>query len=114
MPPPSGWENPARPKIHLGLFAGSRARESRVNAAQAVDFVLFLVRAPNALGRSGDDLSQNVFIANNLEVITDIGGGRNKRIKACNKSRATDGLEQIPIAENLGEGDQINRLSHVP
>ena len=72
---------------------------------EIVDFVLFLVRATNALSRSGDDLSQNVFIANNLEVITDIGGGRNKRVKACDKSRPANGLEQIPIAQNLRESD---------
>ena len=41
--------------------------------------VLLLVGAPDALGRSGNDLAQDVFIANDLQVVLKIRRRRNER-----------------------------------
>src|SRR5207249_3813435 len=41
--------------------------------------VLFLVGTPDALGRSGNDLAQDVFVANDLQVVLKIRRRRNER-----------------------------------
>src|SRR5207302_1505275 len=75
---------------------------------------LLFVSAPHTLGRGNDDLPQNVFVANDLQVITDVRGGWDEREQAGNKSRAADGLEQVPVAQKLRERDQVNPLIGIP
>ena len=45
---------------------------------QIVYLVLFLVSAANALGGGGNDFQQDVLVANDVEVVADVRGGRNK------------------------------------
>ena len=68
-------------------------------------FVLFLVGAAHALGGSGNDLAQNVFVADDLEVVADVRGSRHKGKQASDKRGAADTLEQISIAQHLRERD---------
>ena len=58
--------------------------------------------------------AQNVFVANDLEVVLHVGRRRNEREKARDKCRAADAVEQIPIAQHLRERDQVDALSGVP
>src|SRR5207247_10422982 len=60
---------------------------------QIVYLVLFLVSAANALGGGRNDLPQNVFVANDVEVVPDICGGRDKGEKAGDKCGAADAVE---------------------
>ena len=46
---------------------------------QIAHVVLFFESAPHAFRGSGDDLAQNVFVADDLEVIPDICRGRHER-----------------------------------
>ena len=78
------------------------------------DFVLLFVRAADALGGGGNDLSQNVFVANDLEVVLHVRRGRNEREKARDECRAADAVEEIPIAQDLRERDQVDALSGIP
>src|SRR5213082_988790 len=45
---------------------------------QIVYLVLFLVSAANAFGGGGNDFAQDVFVANDFEVVADICGGWNE------------------------------------
>src|SRR6267378_711513 len=78
------------------------------------DLVLFFVSATNALGGGGDNGAQNVFVPDDLEVVTDVRGGRHEGEETRYQRRAADCFEQIPIAQHLGERDQIDRLAGVP
>ena len=81
---------------------------------QVVDFVLLLVGTARALGAGGDDLAQDVFVAHDVEIIPDVGRRRDKGEEAGHKRRAADGLEQVPVAQDLGECDQVDALIGVP
>ena len=78
---------------------------------QVVDFVLLLVGAPRAFGAGADDLAQDVFVAHDLEVVTDVRRRRDEGEKAGDERRAADGVEQVPVAQDLGEGDQVDALT---
>ena len=67
------------------------------------DLVLFFVGAPHAFGGGGDDRAQNVFVANDLEIVADIGGRRHEREKTRDRRGAPDRFEQIPITQHLRE-----------
>src|SRR5437773_2375751 len=81
---------------------------------QIIHLVLLFVGAPYALGRGGNDLAQDVLIANNLEVVPDIRSGRNEGEKAGDKCRAAYAVEKVPITQHLCECDQVDRLSRIP
>src|SRR6266700_6878937 len=55
---------------------------------QIVYLVLFLVSTANALGGRRNNYKKNVFVANNVEVVPDICGGRDKGEKAGDKCGA--------------------------
>ncbi len=57
------------------------------------DFVLLFVGATDAFGGGGDDGAQNVFVPDDLEVITDVCGGRHEGEKAGHQRGATDRFE---------------------
>ena len=65
---------------------------------QAVDLVLLFVRAADTLGGGGNDLSQNVFVANDLQIVLHVGRGRNEREQIRDQRRPADAVEQIPVA----------------
>src|SRR5438094_4677928 len=81
---------------------------------QIIHLVLLFVGAPYALGRGGNDLAQDILIANNLEVVPDIRSGRNEGEKAGDKCRAAYAVEKMPITQHLCECDQVDRLSRIP
>src|SRR5262249_10881193 len=81
---------------------------------QTVDLVLLLVRASHTLSGGGNDLTQNVFVANELQVVLHVGRGRNEGEQIRDERRAADAVEQIPVAQHLCERDQVNRLPCVP
>src|SRR2546425_2903941 len=78
------------------------------------DLILLFVSAAHAFGGGGDDGAQNVFVPDDFEVIAEVRGRRYKGKKARYQCGAADCLEQISIAQNLRERDQIDRLSRVP
>ena len=81
---------------------------------QIVHFILLFERTAHAFSAGGDDLAQNVFVANDLEVVADIRRSRHKREKTRDERSAADGFEQVPVAENLREGDQVDALTGIP
>src|SRR5436190_14319090 len=81
---------------------------------QIVYLVLFLVSAAHALGGSGNDFPQDVLVANDVEVVADVGGGWNESEKAGDKCSAADAVKKMPITQDLSERDQVNRLRRVP
>ena len=81
---------------------------------EIADFVLLFVSATHAFGRGGDDRAQNVFVPNDLEVVTDVGGGRHKCEQARDRCGATHRFQQISIAQNLCERDQVDSRACVP
>src|SRR6266508_6937308 len=81
---------------------------------QIVYLVLFLVSTANALGGGRNDFTQNVFVANDVEVVPDICGCRDKGEKAGDKCRAADAVEKMPITQHLCERNQVDRLRRVP
>ena len=81
---------------------------------QVIDLVLLFVRATHALGGGRNDLAQNVFVANDFEVVPDVRCRRNEREQLSYEHRAADAIEEVPIAEHLCERDQVNALSGVP
>ena len=58
--------------------------------------------------------AQDVFVANDLEVIADICRRRDESEKAGDERRAADCLEHIPIAQDLRERDQVDPLTGIP
>ena len=60
---------------------------------QTVDLVLLFVSAAHALGRGGNDLAQNVFVANDLQIVLHVGRGRNEREQIGHQCRAADAVE---------------------
>src|SRR4029077_14066442 len=65
-------------------------------------------------GGGGNDLSQNIIVANDLQIVSHVRRGRNEREQVRDESRTADAIEEVPIAEHLCERDQINALSRVP
>ena len=55
------------------------------SSSKIVHFVLFLVSATHAFGAGGDDLAQNIFVANNLEVVVKIRRRRDEGEQAGDK-----------------------------
>src|SRR5262249_35132677 len=60
---------------------------------QIVHFILFFVRASHALGGGGNDLTQDVFVANDLQVVLHICCGRNERKQVGDERGAADAVE---------------------
>src|SRR5437867_9519312 len=81
---------------------------------QIVYLVLFLVSAAHALGGGGNDFAQDVFVANNFEVVPDVCGGWNKGEQTRDEGRAAYAIEKMPITQHLRERDQIDCLPGVP
>ncbi len=81
---------------------------------QVVDLVLLFVGAARAFRAGADDLAQDVFVADDLEVVTDIGGGRDEGEKARDKRSAADRIEQVPIAQHLRKCDQVDPGAGIP
>ena len=79
-----------------------------------VHLVLFLVSAPNTLCRGSDDFAQNVFVANDVEVVLHVRRRWDEREQARDKCGAAHAFEQIPITQHLRERDQVDRLPRVP
>ena len=79
-----------------------------------MDLVLFLERSADALGARGDDLPQDVFVADDLEVVGHVRRRRHEGEKAGYRRGAADSFQQVSIAQNLGEGDQVDALSGIP
>ena len=65
-------------------------------------FVLFLVGATHAFGAGDDDLAENIFVANDLEVVIDVRRGRDEGEKAGDERGAADCLEHILVAQTSG------------
>ncbi len=81
---------------------------------QVVDLVLVVVGTARALGAGADDLAQNVFVADDLEVVADVCGRRDESEKAGDERRAADQVEQVPITQDLREGDEVDALAGIP
>src|SRR4029077_5509979 len=81
---------------------------------QIIDFILFLVSAPNTFRGGRNDFAQDVFVANNLEIVLHVRCSWNEREKAGDERRAAYAIEKMPITQHLGERDQIDRLPRVP
>src|SRR6266540_870873 len=81
---------------------------------QIVYLVLFLVSTAHALGGGRNDLPQNVFVANDVEVVPDICGSRDKGEQTCDERRAANAVEKMPITQYLCERNQVDRLPCVP
>ena len=81
---------------------------------QIVHFVLLFVCAPDTLGGSQNDLAQNVFIANDLQVVFNIRGSRDEREQAGDKCRTAHAFEEVSVAQDLRERNQVNCLSGIP
>src|SRR5213596_172398 len=81
---------------------------------QIVYLVLFLVSTAHALGGGGNDFPQDVLVANDVEVVADVRGGRNKGEQTCNERRAANAVEKMSITQHLSKRDQVDRLRRVP
>src|ERR1041385_6390084 len=81
---------------------------------QIIYLVLFLVSASNTLGGGGNDFTQDVFVANDVEVVADVCSGWNEGEKTSDKCSAADAVEKVPIAQHLSKRDQVDRLSRIP
>ncbi len=77
-------------------------------------FALFLVGAAHAFGAGGDDLAENIFVADDLEVVVDIRCRRDKGEQTGHERGAADCFQHILVAQHLGEGNEIDRLTRVP
>src|SRR5205807_1123038 len=60
------------------------------------------------------DFAQDVFVANDLEVVPDVCSGWNEGEKTGDERRAPYAVKQEAITQDLGERDQVDRLSCVP
>src|SRR5206468_3098392 len=78
-------------RVHHLVFHGKHLAFEAVFAHG--ENALFLVSTAHALGGGRNDLPQNVFVANNVEVVPDICGGRDKGEKAGDKCGAADAVE---------------------
>ena len=65
---------------------------------QTVDLVLLFVGTTDTLGGGGNDLAQNVFVADDVQVVLHVGRGRNEREQIRDERRPADAVEQIPVA----------------
>src|ERR1700730_15482329 len=72
---------------------------------QIVHFLLLLEGASHALRGSRDDLAKDVFVANDIEVIADVGRCWHESEKTRDEGCAADRVEQVPITQHLGERD---------
>ena len=77
-------------------------------------FALFLVSAAHPFGASEDDLAENIFVADDLEVVVDIRRRRDKGEQTGHERGAPDCFQHILVAQCLGEGDEIDRLARAP
>ena len=77
-------------------------------------FALFLVRATHAFGAGDDDLAENIFVADDLEVVIDIRCRRDKGEQAGHERGATDCFQHILVAQRLGKSNEIDRLARAP
>ena len=55
--------------------------------------------------------AENVFLANDLEVVGDIRCRRDEGEKAGDKGGAADRVEDVSVAQNLRESDQVDALA---
>ena len=60
---------------------------------QVVHFVLFFERAPDALGAGCDDLTKDVFVADDFEVVGDVRRRRDKREQTRHGRRPADSFK---------------------
>src|SRR6266545_3585798 len=60
-------------------------------------FVLFLVGPSNALCGRRDDLAENMFVSDDVEVVLHVRCRRHEREEGSDKGGATDRIKQIPI-----------------
>src|SRR6266513_2017575 len=81
---------------------------------QVVHLVLFLISPAYALGGGGNDFAQNIFVANDLEVVPNVCGGWNESEQAGDERRAPYAVKQVAITQDLGERDQVDCLSCIP
>ena len=81
---------------------------------EVVDLILFFEGTPDAFGAGGDDLPEDVFLANDLKVVSNVRRRGHEGEKAGDERRAADGVEHISIAQNLREGDQVDPLRRIP
>src|SRR6266403_438125 len=84
------------------------------NRAKRPRFALFLVGAAHPFGAGDDDLAENIFVADDLEVVVDIRRRRDKGEQAGHERGATDCFQHILVAQRLSEGDEIDRLARAP
>src|SRR6516164_463694 len=81
---------------------------------QIVYLVLFLISAANTLGGGGNDFAQDVFVANDVEVVADVRCSWNKSEETRDECGATDVFQKMPIAQHLSKRDQVDCLPRVP
>ena len=81
---------------------------------QIVHLVLFFEGATHALRAGGDDLAQDEFVPDDLEVVGHVRGRRHEGEEIRDRRRAADRVERIPIAQDLRERDQVDALARVP
>src|ERR1051326_7027872 len=81
---------------------------------QIVYLVLFLVSAADALGGGGNDLAENVLVANDFEIVADVRGSGNEGEQTRHKRRAAHGVKKMPITQDLSERHKGDRLRRVP
>src|SRR6266480_2266399 len=81
---------------------------------QVVHLVLFLISPAYALGGGGNDFAQNIFVANDVEIISNVCSGWNESEQAGDERRAAYVFQKMPITQHLGKRDQVDRLPRVP
>ena len=55
-----------------------------------------------------------IFVPDDIEVVADVRRRRDESEKAGDERSAADSLEQVPVAQNLGESDQVDAVVGVP
>ena len=77
---------------------------------EVVHLVLFLVGTPDAFRAGGDDLPQNKFLADDLEVVGHVRGRRHERVEIRDEGAAADRVEHVSITQRLRESNQVDAL----
>ena len=101
-----GWNN-----LRIDLFSGDRKNLSLSFIQQRFDFPLLIVTMRRKPVAGRDQPSQDILLADDIDVVACIGSGRNKVVEVAQIFRAADFLQLISIFESLLERDEFDWLS---
>ena len=100
-----------RNNLRFDVFSSDRKNLFLSLIQQRLDFPLLIVALSRKPVAGGDQPAQDVLLANDIDVVACVGGGRNKVVEIAQIFRTADLFQLISIFESLLERDEIDWLA---